>query len=650
MKKLFTFLASVFIGTFILAGIISMPAHAEETWVAPEWTDTTTGSFRWEIPSDVSNYDCIVFRFYVDGDPNKCIWADDYRPNESYSSSDVDNGYFYGRCTESWNVYGSGSYVIVVEAMNIDDHGNWSEVLKTSAGSSAFAYTYPSAKLATPTGLTWVDKSAEYASWSGSYPQFAYATCNTVSGACNYIFRLYKDDEEVYNVRRGWSLAYGFSEDCNLMNLSDRIGDNDSHVYTFTVQAVPNDITAYRMSDESPRSPVLTLSDSTIQSQNTLISMTSDVDSSNVDDKIEEIKSLSNLDTAVRTSGAALEALDTIEEVFKSKNNITENAPTSQISEIDASGIEVTGAALNVAAGTTLGLNIGTPASYPSIDANAYKNAFVFDMGIQASDGTDFSQELDIPVTIKLPIPAGFNLWNMKMLHFRADGSFEEIPFRLDGDFIYISVYHFSTFAFAISNETDSAESLPPIIAPYRTKLLITDENGVSDNIPVDLAYTHQGEAATARANAVAGEGAFCISSYNIHVYDKANYSRKTGSLVFGLRSDMIVKNRTYFAVMIDNGGNAILLNDSDSADNTLTFNIDIEGYAIFIYFVDGPAPSASALAVTPSTPAGNTYIVQPGDTLGQIADKLGITAVELASINEIKNLNLIYPGQTIRY
>ncbi|MBP8968036.1 MAG: LysM peptidoglycan-binding domain-containing protein [Lachnospiraceae bacterium] len=112
----------------------------------------------------------------------------------------------------------------------------------------------------------------------------------------------------------------------------------------------------------------------------------------------------------------------------------------------------------------------------------------------------------------------------------------------------------------------------------------------------------------------------------------------------------MVVKNRTYFAVMIDKSGNAVIFNDLDTTDDKLTFDIDIEGYAIFIYFVDGPAPSASALAVTPSTPAGNTYIVQPGDTLGQIADKLGITAVELASINEIKNLNLIYPGQTIRY
>lgn len=42
-------------------------------------------------------------------------------------------------------------------------------------------------------------------------------------------------------------------------------------------------------------------------------------------------------------------------------------------------------------------------------------------------------------------------------------------------------------------------------------------------------------------------------------------------------------------------------------------------------------------------------YTVQKGDTLGQIASRFGTTAQEIADINGIQNINLIYPGETLR-
>lgn len=43
------------------------------------------------------------------------------------------------------------------------------------------------------------------------------------------------------------------------------------------------------------------------------------------------------------------------------------------------------------------------------------------------------------------------------------------------------------------------------------------------------------------------------------------------------------------------------------------------------------------------------TYIVQRGDTLSQIALNFGTTVSEIASINNIRNINLIYTGQTLQ-
>ena len=46
--------------------------------------------------------------------------------------------------------------------------------------------------------------------------------------------------------------------------------------------------------------------------------------------------------------------------------------------------------------------------------------------------------------------------------------------------------------------------------------------------------------------------------------------------------------------------------------------------------------------------PADCSYVVQPGDTLGTIARRYGTTVSALASLNNISNPNLIYPGQVL--
>jgi rare lipoprotein A len=47
---------------------------------------------------------------------------------------------------------------------------------------------------------------------------------------------------------------------------------------------------------------------------------------------------------------------------------------------------------------------------------------------------------------------------------------------------------------------------------------------------------------------------------------------------------------------------------------------------------------------------SGGTYIVQPGDSLSQIADWLGTSVDHLADSNGITDPNLIYSGQTLRF
>jgi peptidoglycan endopeptidase LytE len=65
-----------------------------------------------------------------------------------------------------------------------------------------------------------------------------------------------------------------------------------------------------------------------------------------------------------------------------------------------------------------------------------------------------------------------------------------------------------------------------------------------------------------------------------------------------------------------------------------------------------GGVASASTLRVgnmmPTAVPAGTTYRVVAGDTLGSIAARFGTTVAALASINRISDPNLIYPGQLL--
>jgi LysM repeat protein len=45
----------------------------------------------------------------------------------------------------------------------------------------------------------------------------------------------------------------------------------------------------------------------------------------------------------------------------------------------------------------------------------------------------------------------------------------------------------------------------------------------------------------------------------------------------------------------------------------------------------------------------GQTYVVQPGDTLSSIAARFGTTEWAIANANNLPNLNMIYVGQTLR-
>ena len=159
-------------------------------------------------------------------------------------------------------------------------------------------------------------------------------------------------------------------------------------------------------------------------------------------------------------------ALGVIEDSYIEEHNIIEKAPESGVEEIDASKVEMTGAALNIDSGS-VGLVIAEAEGKEDIDSGEYSDLFLFEMTVEATlaDGSkvDYSEELDIPVTITLPIPSFMSADELCVLQFDKDGHGNRLKVSADTEnsTVTFTVTHFGTFAFAyVTGGTEDSEIL----------------------------------------------------------------------------------------------------------------------------------------------------------------------------------------------
>ncbi|MEM8857958.1 MAG: LysM peptidoglycan-binding domain-containing protein [Chloroflexota bacterium] len=89
---------------------------------------------------------------------------------------------------------------------------------------------------------------------------------------------------------------------------------------------------------------------------------------------------------------------------------------------------------------------------------------------------------------------------------------------------------------------------------------------------------------------------------------------------------------------------------DIVSANNLVNANFIKVGQVLTIPGVDGGGDDSSNNPTPTPAPTGEqrTHTVQRGQTLGQIAQLYGVTANQIATANQLLNVNLIYAGQVL--
>jgi LysM repeat protein len=158
------------------------------------------------------------------------------------------------------------------------------------------------------------------------------------------------------------------------------------------------------------------------------------------------------------------------------------------------------------------------------------------------------------------------------------------------------------------------------------------------------------------RLGVVAAVTAVCILSWQVTRAENVTHIVQPGENLFriGLKYGV-----SWVAIMNANGlpdttiyvGQSLVIPDAVSANDAPATPLPAPTEVAPNAVAPLPSPAAPApVAETPASPVAGTttYTVQAGDTLFQIAARHGVNLAELAAANNLYNLALIYPGQTL--
>lgn len=330
----------------------------------------------------------------------------------------------------------SGTYYFTVQALGDGTQYRDSAIVT----SSNWTYTAPDQLLPTPTGLKW---DGRYALWNPvgeSDPAYDY-----VYGFVTEFYWEDPDTGDLIPVGGSMSGSYGGSA-CEDYIYDDCFQEYGLGDYYFRVRLMSNDTTVYAGSKWSELSPAYKLTEFTDETVSTLEQIYGEVSDWGVDettgllyesdagdmkdwmwnslsdtDAMESVMLADTDDTGVNSYLAELENLvGGPAEVQVSQNGTHE--------DLDVEKISILGANLNTEGLGKTTLTVGK-ADEGTVIPELYENTVQFSMKLEGveTDETTGSQELKIPVKITMPVPAGINPDFLVVMHFHANGDYEEI-------------------------------------------------------------------------------------------------------------------------------------------------------------------------------------------------------------------------------
>ena len=316
--------------------------------------------------------------------------------------------------------------------------------------SPTVTYVRPDAQLKTTAGY-----------WDETTPGLFHYT--SVKEAGGYDFNVYykqSEDDEPMSIG-GRMITYGKrteSEDgCDLTtDLSRYIERNGAGLYCVAIRVCSNDIDTIRNSEWGEKSEFYDTT-KTAADVNTALkdALNNSATASEALATVKDSVSKNTLKTAMQTDSETLKQMKELEDRYTKEKNISVQAPevsAAAASYVDSGKITMVGAGLNAESGNVQ-LSVGIPEKPEYISDKNYKKTVQLAIELKNDDAS--IHELDVPITITMPIPQGLDTSRLAILHYHTNGSVESVTLKNNGDgTVTFTVTSFSTFVFAEKAET----------------------------------------------------------------------------------------------------------------------------------------------------------------------------------------------------
>jgi len=335
----------------------------------------------------------------------------------------------------------SGTYYFKIRAVGDSTnyiHGEWTT-------SDTWVYRAPATRLEAPANLHWDDSlyggTDIYIMWESAETDVYYETEVYFSATEN-------GPKELLHGSRGLHETE--------TKLRDEVLEECGNGWYFVrVRAVPEDITQMRISEWSEFSPGYHMTQLSIDVSAALEAINPNAPLADIQQAVADIPHLNQAMAADKENSGAVKRIAALENTMgKTTVNITATTVG-----FDASGVQVTGAALNAGADATLEIgSVSTSTVLPALTPTQYNNTVTFTLDIpQAEDQNPAvaGLQLAVPVKITLPIPDNINPAFLVVLHYQqSTGAWEELQWPhvyQDGSkwFVTFVVDSMSPFALA---------------------------------------------------------------------------------------------------------------------------------------------------------------------------------------------------------
>lgn len=409
-------------------------ALAEESGLIPlgdpsnlRWDTEVHGQIRWETEGAFQKICKIAF--YEVNDPEQLIWQTDMHYFANFTGPFVQD--FFNHDVTSSSFLGeelpSGDYYFTIQ--NIGDgitYGDSAVVssLDTPDGAGVYHYADPGADstLKTPEAGHWDWPAAVWDDRQEADPQI-----EAYSIDYGYSETKAAQDQDIRLIGGSAPVCSGIEDEW----LQERlIGEHGAGWYYFRVRALSADIEQWRNSALSEWSEGYNLAEASQKITDQLNQI--DTDTAAPEDIRKAVQDLNQteLQNALTADilGAETGAADALSALEAKLGGPAKPAVSQELQDrFDVNGVSIVGAALNNVTGSdTPTLNIGAPKQSNHVRDEMYNSTVAVDFSMEL-ENVENTHELAVPVKVTLPVPAGVNPAVLAILHYRADGTYEEL-------------------------------------------------------------------------------------------------------------------------------------------------------------------------------------------------------------------------------